>query len=109
METCPRVHTQVRQDDAGSRCLEAWLCGEVDLDWRHDLDQLVQAFQASDATEILLHCQAVTFLASTGIAAFWQLRQLADSRGGGLTLSGTITTVRRTLQLAGLDGAIVLA
>lgn len=109
MENSPRVRTRLGSTDAGRRCFEVWLSGEVDLDWRDDLDQMVRSFAASDATDVLINGQEVTFLASVGVGAFWRLHQIAAGRGGALTVTHTHDFVRQTLELAGLDAAITIA
>lgn len=77
-----------------------WLAGEFDL-------AAIDAFQAAvDAVpdaqaELVLDLSELTFLDSTGIRAFLVV---AGQVSGGLILRRPTQTVRRVLDLVGIDG-----
>ncbi|MFI7606249.1 STAS domain-containing protein [Micromonospora sp. NPDC049366] len=76
--------------------------GEVDLSNAPDLEREITAAVESDATEIIIDLDEVTFLDSAGINVLLKGRRLADDRGRTYRVAQARGMVRQLLLMTGV-------
>jgi len=96
----PTLHIRVLDDGAIPVVV---LVGEVDLD---DVDKLTACLRRLTGT-VIVDLAAVTFLGSTGLAAFVTTRKRLREGGGDLLLRSPSDLVRRVLEVTGLDVMVI--
>lgn len=74
----------------------------------YELQQTVETLVASDVTTVLLDCQGVTFLDSTGLSRLLQCHKTLQQVGGQLCLSHLNASVHGLLKFTGLDTVFAL-
>ncbi len=82
--------------------------GEVDLETASQLgDHALEAIDDA-SPHIALELSGVTFMDSTGLKVLLAVKNRAELAGGSLALLGTTRTVRRILELTGLEQTFTL-
>lgn len=87
------------------------VCGELDLNTAHELEQPLDAALGSDRSALVIDLSECEFIDSTGIALIvraWQ-RLGHDSNGqgrGGFALCCVNAQVQRLLDITGLESSI---
>ncbi|MEO7979671.1 MAG: STAS domain-containing protein [Sporichthyaceae bacterium] len=79
--------------------------GELDLETSAQLGDHALCALREVSPHLALALGAVTFMDSTGLKILLAIQQRADLAGGSLALVGATRTVRRILELTGLDQA----
>jgi anti-anti-sigma factor len=77
--------------------------GELDLSSSAELRRRVESALREGRNSVLLDLTEVTHMDSTGLAALIAAHQLTGERRGRLALVITSESVRRTLEVRGLD------
>ncbi len=78
------------------------LTGEIDMDRRPQLRDVVMGFRRSTARNAYVDLSAVTFMDSSGIGTLVSLHKTATSRGGYVTLVQPTDITTRVLEVTGL-------
>jgi anti-sigma B factor antagonist len=78
------------------------LTGEIDMDRKPELRNIVMGYRRSTAANALVDLSAVTFMDSAGIATIVSLHKTATSRGGRVYLLQPPDILTRVLHLTGL-------
>ena len=78
------------------------LAGELDMSTVPELTAVLDRLAAAGTHQLLLDLAELTFLDSTGIAAFVRGDNRASAAGGWLRLTGASGRVDRVLQVTGL-------
>lgn len=79
------------------------LSGEIDMDRRSELRDIVMGFRRSTATNACIDLQATSFMDSSGVGTLVSLHKTATSRGGHVTLARPPEVVRRVLEVTALE------
>jgi anti-sigma B factor antagonist len=82
--------------------------GELDLSNSTELRRRVERAVREGRTRIVVDLGGLTHMDSSGLAALIDSHQLAEARGGRLVLVITSESVRRTLEVRGLDRLFVM-
>jgi anti-sigma B factor antagonist len=90
-----------RRDTDGA--FEVRLHGELDLDRKDEMRDVVSAFRDSTASDVTVDLSDVTFMDSSGLASLILLVSTAEDRRGRVTLVAPNATVRRLLQVTALE------
>jgi anti-sigma B factor antagonist len=77
--------------------------GELDLSNAGGLVRQVEVAVRSGRNCIVIDLSAVTYMDSTGLAALIEAHQLTEARRGRLALVAGSESVRRTIEVRGLD------
>lgn len=85
----------------GALCVVAH--GEIDVATAPVLDDVLRAAEASDAPEIVLDIEAVSFIDSTGLRALLEARARSRQNGDRLRLTRGTAQAQRLFALAGVD------
>jgi anti-anti-sigma factor len=81
--------------------------GEVDLETASQLgDHALEALR--ECPHVVLDLSGVTFMDSTGLKVLLSIQRRTDLAGGSLAIAGATRTVRRILELTGLDQTFAL-
>jgi anti-sigma B factor antagonist len=83
--------------------------GELDLSSSSELRRRVEAALREGRNSIVLDLSGVTHMDSTGLAALIAAHQLTAERRGRLALVITSESVRRTVEVRGLDRLFTIA
>jgi anti-anti-sigma factor len=78
------------------------LTGEIDMDRRSELRDVVMGFRRSTAPNAVVDLRAVTFMDSSGVGTLISLHRTATSRAGQVTLVQPSDIVTRVLEVTGL-------
>ncbi|MBY8877333.1 STAS domain-containing protein [Actinacidiphila acidipaludis] len=81
--------------------LTVTLTGEVDLDSVAGLHQAMEEAHAPWGTRVVIDLSGVAFMDSAGIHALLTCYELAQDRGGSLSVTGAHGVVERVLHLSG--------
>jgi len=82
--------------------------GEVDLETASQLGEHALDALRDVCPHLLLDLTAVTFMDSTGLKVLLSIQRRTDLAAGSFALVGTTRTVRRILELTGLDQSFLL-
>jgi anti-anti-sigma factor len=82
--------------------------GELDLSNAGGLVRQVEVAVRSGRNCIVIDLSAVTHMDSTGLAALIEAHQLTEARRGRLALVAGSESVRRTIEVRGLDRLFVI-
>jgi anti-sigma B factor antagonist len=77
--------------------------GELDLSNSAELRRRVQRAMHEGRHRIVIDLDRLTHMDSSGLAALIDSHQLAEARGGAFALVITSESVRRTIEVRGLD------
>ena len=83
--------------------------GELDLSNAGGLVREVEASVRSGRNCVVIDLSKVTHMDSTGLAALIEAHQLTEARRGRLALVAGSESVRRTIEVRGLDRLFVIA
>jgi anti-anti-sigma factor len=83
--------------------------GELDLSSSDELRRRVEAALKEGRNAVVLDLSDVTHMDSTGLAALITAHQLTEERRGRLALVITSESVRRTVEVRGLDRLFTIA
>jgi anti-sigma B factor antagonist len=83
--------------------------GELDLSSSAELRHRVEAAVREGRNSIVIDLSEVTHMDSTGLASLIAAHQLTESRRGRLALVITSESVRRTVEVRGLDRLFTIA
>jgi anti-sigma B factor antagonist len=83
--------------------------GELDLSNAGGLVRQVEVAVRSGRNCVVIDLSAVTHMDSTGLAALIEAHQLTEARRGRLALVAGSESVRRTIEVRGLDRLFVIA
>jgi anti-sigma B factor antagonist len=83
--------------------------GELDLSSSAELRRRVEAALKEGRNSVVLDLSDVTHMDSTGLAALITAHQLTEERRGRLALVITSESVRRTVEVRGLDRLFTIA
>ena len=88
---------------AGRGCTVVRVSGEVDMDTAPALHDFLEAAVGAGAQQVVLDCEELTFLDSSGLGVLlvW-FKELRD-RGGRLSLAAVRPPVDYVLQVAAVD------
>ena len=84
------------------------LRGEVDAVETPRLDDAVAGMFGTGARSLVIDIEAVDFIASDGLRALIQARELADAQGGTVTIRRPSAFALRLLQIACVDTLFVV-
>ena len=82
--------------------------GEVDLETAPQLGDHVLAALQDVSPHVVLDLTGVTFMDSTGLKVLLSIQRRADLANGSFAVVGATRTVRRILELTGLDQTFLL-
>ena len=82
--------------------------GELDLSNAGGLVRQVEGAVRSGRNCVVIDLSAVTHIDSTGLAALIEAHQLTEARRGRLALVAGSESVRRTIEVRGLDRLFVI-
>lgn len=77
--------------------------GELDMATSSELRRRVDACLRTDRTSVIIDLHGLTHMDSSGLAALISAHQLMQERKGRLALVITSESVRRTVEVRGLD------
>jgi anti-anti-sigma factor len=83
--------------------------GELDLSSSAELRRRVEAALKEGRNSVLIDLSNVTHMDSTGLASLIAAHQLTEQRRGRLALVITSESVRRTVEVRGLDRLFTIA
>src|SRR4051812_39756465 len=83
--------------------------GELDLSSSAELRHRVEAAVREGRNSVVIDLSEVTHMDSTGLASLIAAHQLTESRRGRLALVITSESVRRTVEVCGLDRLFTIA
>jgi anti-sigma B factor antagonist len=92
----------------GRGCTVVEVHGEIDMDTRPMLEDLLQEVVDAGARHIVLDFAGVTFIDSSGLALLVRLLERLGAAGGHLCLANVIETVRTVLVLSAMDTVLDL-
>ncbi len=78
------------------------LAGELDLGSAPDLEQALNAAQASSAGHVMIELAGLEFIDSTGLRLLLSAQRRADDSGQALVLRNPQPQVRRLFEVAGV-------
>jgi anti-sigma B factor antagonist len=84
------------------------ILGELDMSNSSELRRRVEKAVREGRERLIIDLEALTHMDSSGLAALIDCHQLAESRGGRLVLMITSGSVRRTVEVRGLDRLFVI-
>src|SRR3954447_16375789 len=79
------------------------VAGELDMSNSTELRRRVEHALREGRDRVVIDLDELTHMDSSGLAALIDAHQLADARGGRLALVITSESVRRTVEVRGLD------
>jgi anti-sigma B factor antagonist len=79
------------------------VAGELDLSNSMELRRRVERAVREGRNRLVIDLTGLTHMDSTGMAALIDAHQLSKERGGGMALVITSESVRRTVEVRGLD------
>jgi anti-sigma B factor antagonist len=82
--------------------------GEIELDTADELDSYLDGMLRQDVRRIVLDLSGVEFCDSSGLRVLLRAHRHAALLGGSLRLAGTGPTVRKVLQISGLDAHLTV-
>jgi anti-sigma B factor antagonist len=82
------------------------VAGEIDA---HTAPAVAAALAASDHDPLVLDLAAVEFVDSSGLRVLLEAHQVLEAEGRSLVLSRPSTAVQRLLDVAGVEGYLVVA
>jgi anti-anti-sigma factor len=82
------------------------LRGEIDIANASELRTCLTGCVADGCADIVLDMQDLTFIDASGLSVLASVTQLAESRGGRLTLQNSPPIVNKVLAISGLAGLI---
>lgn len=82
------------------------IVGRLDSDHAETLSEQADAALRAGRTHLIFDLSAVSFINSAGLRALVQTIKSAQAAGGSLTLVNPSESVRRALELVGLDGIL---
>ena len=85
------------------------VAGELDLSNSTELRRRVHRAVRDGRNRIVVDLSGLTHMDSSGMAALIDAHQLAEARGGRLALVITSESVRRTVEVRGLDRLFTMA
>lgn len=85
------------------------ISGELDISNSAELRRRVEAAFEGGRKCLVLDLGGLTYMDSSGLAALIYAHQLAAARGGGMAVVVASPSVRRTLEVRGLDGLLTIA
>jgi anti-anti-sigma factor len=83
--------------------------GELDLSSSSELRRRVEAALRAGRNSVVIDLSDVTHMDSTGLASLIAAHQLTEARRGRLALVITSESVRRTVEVRGLDRLFTIA
>src|SRR4051794_26383523 len=83
--------------------------GELDLSNSSELRRRVENAVRDGRPRVIIDLEGLRHMDSSGLAALIDCHQLAESRGGQLVLVITSESVRRTVEVRGLDRLFAIA
>lgn len=83
--------------------------GELDMSNAPDLRRLVEMALRAGRNSVVVDLDGVTHMDSSGLAALIAAHQLTEERRGRLALVITSSSVRRTVEVRGLDRLFTIA
>ena len=99
----------VEANYCASGVMNVSVAGELDLATSPMLSELIEACcLRRGLTTVVVDVREVRFIDVTGLGALLAARQSARVLGGGLVLIGPSAPVERLIELAKLDGELVL-
>jgi anti-sigma B factor antagonist len=85
------------------------LAGEIDLYTAPRLQsELTSALSANKSAQIVVDMSAVEFCDSTGMNVLLAAQRVANERGGDLTLAAPRPSVRKILEVTGLESVFTI-
>lgn len=94
------------QPDNLAHTLIIEVVGRLDSDHAETLAERARAALSTGRVHLILDLSAVTFINSAGLRALVQTIKSAQASGGSLTLVNPSESVRRALELVGLDSVL---
>ncbi|GAB4423674.1 MAG: hypothetical protein Kow00106_20690 [Anaerolineae bacterium] len=94
------------QPDHLAHTLIIEVVGRLDSDHAETLAERACAALSTERVHLILDLSAVTFINSAGLRALVQAIKEAQASGGSLTLINPSESVRRALELVGLDSVL---
>jgi len=79
------------------------LCGEIDLLVGPVFDDAARSLANCEETDLVFDLSEVTFMDSTGLSVIATTLGRVAPRGGRLLIRGASPSIRRLLQISGLD------
>jgi anti-sigma B factor antagonist len=102
------VELRVSSQSQGDRVVLA-LAGEIDLYTAPKLQgELTSALAGGKTANIVVDMSAVEFCDSTGMNVLLAAHRLATERGGDLTLAAPRPSVRKILEVTGLESVFTI-
>jgi anti-anti-sigma factor len=83
--------------------------GELDISNSAELRRRVEQALEGPRDCIVLDLHGLTYMDSSGIAALIYAHQVTSAGGGGMAVVVASPSVRRTLEVRGLDGLLTMA
>jgi len=84
------------------------LVGEVDPHTAPELDRVLTELTSGGATEIHLDCARLDFIDSSGLRVLVDAHRRLGAERGTVVLAGASSTLRRLLEVTGLDEHLVV-
>jgi anti-anti-sigma factor len=97
----PTLRAEVVRDDG--RAVVLALSGEIDLASAPSLAAALDGIEAGSGRSVHLDLADVTFLDSSGISVLVESRARLEAGGGSFVLHRATPTVRRVLEIAGIE------
>jgi anti-anti-sigma factor len=84
------------------------VCGQVDLAGASELQEQLLAVINSTTDDLVLDCEGLEFVDSTGIAVFVHTQRILELQGRGLRVVNLSGMARRAFELLGLSEVLAI-
>ena len=91
---------------AGRECTVAWVSGELDMDTRAKLQDMLRDVVDAGARQVVLDFTEVTFMDSSGLGLLVDGLKALRDRGGRLCLAAVQESVHNVLVLSAVDQVV---